>query len=148
MKDHVFWKLLLAIMFVVAFGGPIAIAMCGCAKPPKMAPRETARAAVVTLAQAASVADKTCATLALKTGNIPLAKKCGDAYDVARPALLAAESAVDAWDDASAKRVACSLASALDALWQISEALKVAGAKAPAVIEDAIKFATPFSGGC
>ena len=112
----------------------------------KAAPRETARAVVLTTAEAIRVADTLCATVALRIGTIDreagrkLAVSCADAYDVARPAVLAAATAVDAWDAGDHRGVVCGLATAGKALGLIVDAVKAAGATIPPLVEDGLRL--------
>jgi hypothetical protein len=118
--------------------------------------RETARSVVLTVAEAAKVADSTCARLALSTFALDESKRerakalavtCADAYDVARPAIIAAAEGVDAWDSGSRKGVVCGLAKASPALLSMAGAIRAAGGKLPLVVEDGLRMINAL-GGC
>ena len=121
---------------------------CSSTQPPKSSPRETARAAVIMFARTTVIADEACATLARTKQDAQMAKVCADAYDVARPALLAAESSVDAWESGAKNDVACSVAKASVALTKIVDAVRAGGGTLPLSIEDSLKFATSIVGEC
>lgn len=123
--------------------------LVGCAS--SIAPRETARAVVVTTAEAAKVADSTCAQLALATVAADeskrqvagtLATTCADAYDVARSAIIAAAEGVDAWDAGGRHGVVCGLAKAAPALVSMAGAIRAAGGKLPLLVEDGLRLVT------
>ncbi|WP_394844031.1 hypothetical protein LZC95_44130 [Pendulispora brunnea] len=111
---------------------------CAPARGANAPDRQNARAAILTVAKAVSIADEVCATTAKNRSNAQLAKTCKDAYDVARPALLAAESGVDAWENGQRHDVACSAINAANALRNMGEALSGAGVALPAVLTDAL----------
>lgn len=126
----------------------LALVVVGCSPAAaKSAPRETARAVVLATATALDVADTACAKAvevlakvgrtkdAIATGNA-----CGDAYDVARPALLAAARSVDAWDAGERKGVICGLAQAAPALEQLAKAIEAAGATLPPAVVDGLRI--------
>lgn len=130
---------------VLAFVAAVLLQSCTPAQA-KAAPRETARAVVLTTAEAIRVADTLCATVALRIGTTDreagrkLAVSCADAYDVARPAVLAAATAVDAWDAGDRKGVVCGLAEAGKALALIVDAVRAAGATIPPLVEDGLRL--------
>lgn len=130
---------------ILAFVAAALLQSCTPAQA-KAAPRETARAVVLTTAEAIRVADTLCATVALRIGTTDreagrkLAVSCADAYDVARPAVLAAATAVDAWDAGDHKGVVCGLATAGKALGSIVDAVKAAGATIPPLVEDGVRL--------
>jgi hypothetical protein len=127
----------------------LPILMFGCAS--SIPPRETARAVVLTAAEAAKVADSTCAQLALATVAVDESKRqvagtlaitCADAYDVARPAIIAAAEGVDAWDAGGRQGVVCGLAKATPALVSMAGAIRAAGGKLPLLVEDGLRIVT------
>lgn len=129
----------------------------GCSSTPdaKSVPRETARAAVIMLAKTTALADETCSTLARTKQDATLAKKCADAYDVIRPSLLAAESAMDTWDPAaggtgsgSKNQVACAIGKSAAALTEIVKAIQAAGGSIPMSVSDSLKFVKAIVGEC
>jgi hypothetical protein len=127
----------------------IACAAYACSpKQAEQAPRQSARAVVLAVAEAARVADKLCADIALKAAAVgkregaeALASTCADAYDVARPAIVAAAEGVDAWESGERLGVVCGLARASSALLTIVGAIKAAGASVPPVVEDGLRLA-------
>lgn len=140
-------RICLAWIALVAIAATCAAALQSCTPAQaKAAPRETARAVVLTTAEAIRVADTLCATVALRIGTTDreagrkLAVSCADAYDVARPAVLAAATAVDAWDAGDRKGVVCGLATAGKALGSIADAVKAAGATIPPLVEDGLRL--------
>ena len=130
----------------------VSALVVGCAVP-TVAPRETARASVLAVAEAVRVADDSCATVALakalddKEAGRALAQRCALAYDVAKPALIAAASGVDAWDAGARSAVVCSVHDAGEALVQIAGAITAAGGHVPPAVEDGIKL-LGLLGGC
>lgn len=130
---------------VVAMAAAALVESCSPAQA-KAAPRETARAVVLAVAEAVRTADTLCATVALRIGadnrdrGRALATTCADAYDVARPATLAAATAVDAWDAGDHRGVICGLATAGRSLGQIADAVRAAGATIPPLVEDGLRL--------
>lgn len=140
-------KLCFAWLAFVILAALVASALQSCSPAQaKAAPRETARAVVLGVAEAVKIADASCATAALTVGvedrakGRAIATACADAYDVARPAVLAAATAVDAWDAGDHRGVICGLATAGKALGQIAESIRAAGAKLPPVVEDGLRL--------
>lgn len=121
--------------------------MVGCSPSPEVA-RDQARATVLTIARGVHDADMLCAELAYAKKDGKLARTCADAYDVARDALLGAESAVDAWDDAHRGDVACAAAKGVASLTSMVSAIQGAGGKVPAVVTDALTLAPALVGVC
>ena len=121
---------------------------CSSTPPANSSPRETARAAVILFAKTTAIADEACATLAKTKQDVSIAKTCADAYDIARPALLAAEAGVDAWESGSKNEVACAVAKASNALTKIAETVKAGGGTLPLSVIDSLKFATSIVGEC
>ena len=141
-------------LFVIL--GCLIISSCSSTPDAKTSPRETARAAVILLAKTTAITDERCAALAREKQDAKLAGVCADAYDVARPALLSAESAVDAWESGSKNDVACLVSKSAWSLTKMVEAIKAAGGGGtlPLSVSDSLKFATtivrechPASGG-
>jgi hypothetical protein len=125
----------------------IPILLCSCASA-QQAPRETARAVVLTIVEAAKVADSTCAQLALAIVALDrsrreqakaLAVTCADAYDVARPAIVATAEGVDGWDTGKRQGVVCGLAKAAPALLSMAGAIRSSGGKLPMIVEDGLR---------
>lgn len=142
-------RICLAWIALVAIAATCAAALQSCTPAQaKAAPRETARAVVLTVAEAVRTADALCATVAIRIGTESdkretarkLAVSCADAYDVARPAVLAAATAVDAWDAGDHRGVVCGLAEAGKALGLIVDAVKAAGATVPPLVEDGLRL--------
>lgn len=124
----------------------LAVALSACR--PSELPRETARGTVLTLARAVQVADVTCASIATARQDAKLAETCAGAYDVARDALIGAESGVDAWDEHGAGNVPCAVARAAASLASIASAVEHAGGEVPAVVDDALRLAPELVGSC
>ncbi len=122
----------------------------GCSSTPgaKTPARDVARAVVVTLAKATAGADLVCASIAMAQKDAAIAKACADSYDVARPALLAAEAGIDAWEDGESGRIACLVVDGATALSKTAETITKAGGKVPLDVADALKFATSIAGVC
>ena len=132
-------------------GGAIAVvtmAVMLAACRPADVPRDQARATVLTIAKGVQQADIACAEIAFAKADVALAKTCADAYDVARDALLGAESAVDAWDEAHRGDVACAAAKGVASLTSMVSAIQGAGGKVPAVVTDALTLAPALVGVC
>lgn len=123
--------LFLAVCLLIA---PV-LAFTGCRA---QSPQDEMRAVIVLTAQAVETADQFCAQTALAQSNLALAQTCTDAYNSARPGLLAAEAGLDSGYDANA---ACAVKDALLALTHVSEALKAAGVDVPGIVQDAQTFA-------
>jgi hypothetical protein len=93
------------------------------------------------------VADKACATAALETANADLAGKCATSYSVARPAIVAAATSVDAWNEGAQGSVMCAVETTGNALLAIATAIEKAGERVPPIVVDGIKLASML-GGC
>lgn len=146
-RHHV--SLCIAWLLVFVFAALVSALLQSCSPAQaKAAPRETARAVVLTVAEAVRTADALCATVAIRIGTEQdkretarkLAVACADAYDVARPAVLAAATAVDAWDAGDHRGVVCGLATAGKALGSIVDAVRAAGATVPPLVEDGLRL--------
>ena len=116
-----------------------------CANAPE---RQTARATILTVDRAVSVADELCATVARERGDAQIARTCDADYKAARPALIAAESAVDAWDSGQRGNVACTLGEATRSLGNVADALGRAGVSVPPLIVDALALSGAFGEVC
>jgi hypothetical protein len=125
----------------------LTITLQACAGGAKEPARDTARAAVVLVAEGVRVADETCAQVGAQQKNAALLKTCADAYDTTRASLLAAESAVDAWDAGEKKDLACALAASVRGLAQIANAVTHAGAELPLLVTDAMTLGAAFASG-
>jgi len=144
-RHHV--SLCIAWLLVFVFAALVSASLQSCSPAQaKAAPRETARAVVLTVAEAVRTSDALCATVAIRIGaddrarGRALAVACADAYDVARPAVLAAATAVDAWDAGDHRGVVCGLATAGKALGSIVDAVRAAGATVPPLVEDGLRL--------
>lgn len=102
--------------------------------------RSTARAAVLMVAKAVVVADQSCASFALQVKDAKIAKACADAYDVARPVLLAGEASLDTWDATAQGKIGCAINSGVTALTDVSVILVQQHLAIPSVVLDALKL--------
>lgn len=75
------------------------LALCLAACSGASVSRAQARGVVLVEAEAVKIGDKTCAQVALEKTDLPLAKACESAYDIARASLLTAAAGIDAWDE-------------------------------------------------
>ncbi len=136
--------LVMALLFVVGFlGAPRVLVACSPAASPTAA-RDTTRAVVLTVAEGVKVADHLCAQVAIAKHDKATAVACAHAYDVARPALIAAQYGIDAWDSGGSKDVPCAILDASKALRAVGDAVKAAGATVPAVALDALSLAEGY----
>lgn len=123
--------------------GILAVAaLQGCA--PGKAPdvrRETARAAVVTLADAASKLDAACAAYVRASGDADVGRRCVEAYTIARTSLVAVASAVDAWDRADHESATCAVLSVTAALLPVARELVARQVDGLEVVDDAVTLA-------
>lgn len=126
----------------------VGIATNSQACKPSTAPRETARATVLVVADAVKQLDKACAGVATAKHDAALATRCADGYDVARSALIGAEDLVDAWDRGAAGDLPCTVARAVEGLQRMREALLAAGGKSPPAVDDAIRMSPLLTVGC
>lgn len=125
-----------------------ALLLTGCPKGAS-APREVARGAVLTMADAVKRADEACAALAKDRADAKLATDCADGYDAARAGLLAAEAGIDAWEaGAQPGGLPCALSKAATGLSFMTKALTAAGAKVPTAVADALALARPILEAC
>lgn len=136
-----------------ASGGPgllvfLTFAVFGACAPAPATPRDEARSTVLLLSSGVATAVGVCAELSLSHDDLALAQTCANAYDVARPALLGAEKAIDGWDSGAAGDVACAAVRAADALGSMLAAIRAAGGAAPPAAEDALKRAPTLAGVC
>lgn len=133
----------LALALVILCAAPLLLS--GCAP----SSRATARAAVLATAEGLRVGDQACAALATRRADRELAEACAAAYEVGRPAVIAAAGAVDAWERPGAReRVACSLAAALGGLEAIVAEMRRRGGEAvPPLLSDA-RALVALVGGC
>lgn len=102
--------------------------------------RSTARASVLMVAKAVVVADQSCASFALQVKDAKIAKACADAYDVARPVLIAAEASLDTWDSAAQGKIGCAINAGVTALTDVSVILVQEKLAIPSVVLDALKL--------
>jgi hypothetical protein len=127
--------------FIYAFS---LVGACIPAKGAESPNRATARAVILTVAQAVKEADAICAKFASDTHDTVVAKKCADAYDLARPSLMGAQSGVDAWDDATSSKVACIAIDSIAALSTFAGVLTDAKLALPPVIVDGLNLSEQF----
>lgn len=132
------------VVVLCAIATAIVTACAGCGEA--QAPRETTRAVVLTVADGVAKADKACASVALATRDLELAKVCAAGYAEARQALEIAEDGVDLWDAAAVENVPCAVKHAFDALDKIVDAIERHGGRAPTVVADARKLASGMAG--
>jgi len=129
----------------------LILVACGAAQSPASSAttsRDSARAALLTIAEGVKVGDASCAQAALSLKNAKLATDCAHAYDTARAALVAADDGIDAWNEGTAGNVACAGKHALDAIQNIEDALVLTGVPIPATVVDAIKLGETFAPMC
>ncbi len=145
MKRELRVTLAFATVSLAAWALGTALASCS---PSAIPPRELARGAVVAVAEATKTTDALCASLALqyamqdRAGASELASRCADAYDVARPAIVASAEGVDAWDTGGRQGVVCGLAKAVPALQTMAGAIRAAGGKVPLLVDDSLRLVT------
>jgi hypothetical protein len=130
------------LIFAIALS---SILGCAQAKEP---PRQNARGAVLTLARAVHEADRTCAEFATSNVIRELARSCATGYAIARPAVVAAADAVDAWNLGRSGEVLCAIARAADGLEVMAKAMRAEGADVPYVVDDALALAAPLKEAC
>lgn len=111
----------------------------GCAS--SMPARAQARGVVTTLAEGVAVARTTCAEEAQAQRSLPLARRCLDAYKLARASLIVASESIDAWDSGSQGRVACAIEQGASAAREMSSALAAYGADVPPALVDSLTLA-------
>jgi hypothetical protein len=141
-----FWGLVVggAIVGALAMGGNGCIPVKGAESPE----RATARSIVLMVAKAVQVSDNLCATYALQTKEVAVAKACADAYDLARPSLLAAETGVDTWDDVAQNKLGCAVNNGVSALVQVSAVLAKEKLALPTIVTDALQLASSVKFTC
>lgn len=110
-----------------------------CKHMPADAPREHARAAVLTTSVAAQTADEACARVARANRDAGLARRCADAYRMARVALIGAAEGVDHWTDAAQSResVTCAVVTASTQIEAIARELTARDQPLPPIVHDA-----------
>ncbi len=116
----------------------LTCALVGCGAS---ASRAQARGAVLVTAEAVRLGDKACADVALEKNDLPLARACETAYEIARASVLTAAASVDAWDEGKKGDVACAIKRAGDELSKTVSELRARQASIPKLIEDAIALA-------
>lgn len=121
-------------------GISMAIMLTGCGGVRAPTDRASARSWVLLVADGVRVADATCSTVARAERREDVAKKCAGAYDIARPALIAAEAAVDAYDHGGASQWGCCLRDALLGLGAISAGIGAVGGEVPTVVVDGLSL--------
>lgn len=94
-------------------------------------------------AEAVEVADQTCAKVGTERQDAALLTVCKDAYDVARPALVAAQYYIDVGDE---KGVEKSLCTGQKALAATAQAVTATGTKLPPIVTEAVNFAGSICG--
>lgn len=103
---------------------------------------------MIVLSYALIAAATECAAISLERSDLPLAKTCVDAYDVARPALLGAAQTIDGWDSGAAGDIACATLRAADALRSMVTAIRAAGGSVPPSTDAALGMAPVLAGVC
>lgn len=117
-----------------------AAVLVGC-RPAAVPWRATLSEVTLTLGRALVAADRTCASIALSLPpeeGLPLAEACGDSYDAARVALLAAGDAIDAGAEADA---GCALSKAATAVSRVVAYVRAEGHDAPDGVARALAMA-------
>jgi len=136
-------RAVLIFVGLALFGGMLAIALLdGClpAKAPDVE-RETARAAVLTVAEAVRVVDVECARIVRATGDRELGAKCEAFHVPARAALVGAGSVVDAWGELEQRRgVTCAVVTVARDLALLAREMAGKGARALPVVSDALSL--------
>lgn len=138
--------LFMSIVMAIALGWTFFIV--GCNGSQQNIVRNAARADVLLVADGAVKMQSLCADLAMQRKDLELAKACAASYDETRATLLATESLIDAWDEASASHFVCSMVKAVDALGSGVRAFAGAGGKVPPAIDDALALGKQLAGGC
>ena len=110
--------------------------------------REDSYAAITILAEAVKKADSLCADEALERKDIDLADKCAAGYTASRNGLLAAEEAIDAWDNVDKQKVWCAVGDAVDGLQYTTKAMVSVGINLPPLVEDAFVIASRVASAC
>lgn len=124
-------------------GAAILLAGCGVHAPTD---RPSARSWVLLVADGVRVADAACAIAARDAKRADVAATCAQAYSVARSSLLAAEAAVDAYDNGGASQWGCALRDALVGLSALSAGIGAAGGKVPVAVVDGLSVGSGLSG--
>lgn len=123
----------------VVLGFLALLALSGCRVFESAVPRETARAAVVTTAEAVRASSEACAAFSLANRDLELARKCARAYDAARLSLIAIGTGVDAWDTWAARdSVTCAARHASAELAVLVRELEAHGGRPPPIAADAL----------
>lgn len=133
--------------------------MLGCtpaASPSNEPPaRAAARSAIMSVAYGTKTAMDLCERVAVdmatndKPTALRVAKACDSGYAETRAALIAAQSAMDVWTDASEKQLACAARDAFVGLVAIRDAVSVFVAM-PQAVDDALgmgRWASALAGG-
>lgn len=130
----------------------LALAACTGAGPGSPTDRPTARGFVLRVSEGVRVADETCAAVSLQLNAhdhakaVTVADACAHGYVVARRALLAAESAVNAYEAGGDGRWACATRDALTGLREMDAAIVLAGAPVPSAVADGLSVASALVG--
>lgn len=138
--------LFMVLAVLVLFFGP----MLGCvpSTTPVQVSRAEVRSALNLVAEGVRTVDLICAQTARVKQDIPLAKTCKDAYDVARDSLIGIGEGVDAWNEGKHGETACALKKANAALASFRKVAFQAGAALPPLVDDAISFSSTVVGEC
>lgn len=115
-----------------------AAVSCSPSRPPAEVQRDAARASILLIAEAVSVAAIACADAIDRTQSHDLADKCKAAYSGARSALLAAEASIDAYDAGAYGQVGCAIKKATRSLSDLSDAMAAISAPPPLTVRDAV----------
>lgn len=123
------------------FAPIMALALAACM--PAKAPADALKAAVVMTAEAVEQADHVCAAVGTQRKDAALLTVCKDAYNIARPALVAAQYYVDIGDQ---RGLESSLCTGERALQSTATAIAATGTKLPPLVTEAINFAGSICG--
>lgn len=113
----------------------LVVLMCGCLSA--KSPTDALKTAVVLASEAVEQADKVCATVGKERKDVALLTTCKDNYNIARPALVAAQYYIDLGDNAGMTK---SLCTGVHALANTAQAVAAAGGKVPPLVTEALSF--------
>jgi hypothetical protein len=147
-KGQIVRSFLFTVLVLIACIALASVEGCAPFKGASSPDRASARATILTIAEATKKADSACGSYALAAKDVDVAKRCADAYDVARNAILSASYGVDAWDSAEQGRIACAAVDAVRALAQITETLESVHVAIPPAAADAVSLAKSIGRVC
>lgn len=113
----------------------VACLFIGCV--PAKSPTDALKTAVVLAAEAVEQADHACAAIGKERKDIALLTACKDNYNIARPALVAAQYYIDLGDNQGLTK---SLCTGVAALSNTASVVAAAGGKVPPLVTEAISF--------